>query len=604
MWRILPPKFCFLCLVVFLLPVALRAREQRWVSVSSPYFTVLTPESEKVARVWAAELERFRLMLQQVLVAPDKRLRPVTVVLFSSDRAMKPFKPLEKGKPQKVDGLFVNFGDSHAIELSLESTPVQIRRIIFHEAVHWYSNASEMAMPLWLEEGVAEVYSTFQVKPDGTCSFGHTINEHIAALQGLPRWSMEKLALTARDSLQYNEGDRATQFYAEAWLATHYLLFGKDTPGRTSLARYLEALGTADSSAQAFQQAFGVDYAGFNRRLGAYVKGGHYSIYSYRQPADDIDKKLVVKPASEAAVQLALGTLLLGARQQATPESEAYLRRAAALAPQDPVVWQVLGEGAMLGKQLDEAEKYFAQAVASGSDSYYTHYCLGYCRLRGVDWNNGLVDTAATLASVRDFRRALSLNPRFVPAYEALAGLMYAVESYEPKDRELLEQGIRLAPENGMVDVGLAACDLKAGRREAGRQRLGLVLQTTRGVGPEARSLAEGILQSDDWNAMMEELNGLFESRRFAEAITLIDAARDKFPEPKFRSILRQNRQNAENAVRINRAIDLANNGEVQAAKDLLEQMTAAEVNPQARAEARRLLDDIAKSELRAAGRR
>jgi hypothetical protein len=89
-----PLKSFVLGVLAFLLPVALGAKEQRWVSVSSPYFTVLTPESERVARVWASELERFRLMLQQVVVAPEKRLRPVTVVLFSSDRAMRPFKPL------------------------------------------------------------------------------------------------------------------------------------------------------------------------------------------------------------------------------------------------------------------------------------------------------------------------------------------------------------------------------------------------------------------------------------------------------------------------------------------------------------------------------
>ena len=598
MRRLFPSGQFLLCCLALLPPAPLRAADH-WVRVESPYFTVFTTGSAKIARGWAAELERFRLMLQPYVAAPEDRLRPVTVILFPSDRAMRPFKPLEKGKPQMVEGLFVNFCDSHAIGLRLDGDPARTRRIIFHEAVHWYSNASDVALPLWLEEGIAEVYSTFQVNQD-TCSFGYPIREHLRMLALAPRWSMARLAATTHESLTYNEGSRATEFYAQAWLSAHYLLFGKDTPGRSSIARYVEALGAAADPAQAFAQAFGMDFAGFNQRLTAYRSGGHYTVRNFPLPAGDLEKTLVARPATEAEVELALGTFLLGARQASTPESDRHLLRAAALAPENPVVWQVLGEGAMIAKKFDDADGYFARAAATGSTSYFVYHCLGFCRLRGQDWAHGYPDAVAARQSLQDFRRALAMNPRF----EALAGLMFADETYDARDRELLEHGARLAPKSGLIQVGLAACDLKAGHRREGREELETVLQAGSDATTEARELATRILHSDDWNACMKQVAGLFDQQRYREAVALIDAVYEQFPEPNFRTTLKLNRRNAVESARLNEAVELANNGSLMTAKKRLQEILESDVEPQTRARARRLLEEITRQEARGPGRR
>lgn len=569
--------------------------KETWVSVRSEHFTVLTPARPEVARTWALELERFRVMLQEVVNVPESRVRPVTVVLFPSDRAMRPFKPLEKGKPQDVAGLFVNFCDSHAIELSLEADAAEIRRVIFHEAVHWYSSAGDLPLPLWLEEGVAEVYSTFAVAPDGTCSFGNVIQAHLRLLAGDSRWSMQQLATTGHGSLEYNEGDRASRFYAESWLAVHYLLFGRDTPGRASVTRYLEAQARAVSLEAAFQQAFGVGYDGFKGRLDAYLNGGHYLIYHYRMEAGVIEKRLVSRPATPAEVELALGTLLVGAQRQDEAGTEARLQRAAALAPENPVAWQVLGEKAMMDQRLDDAERYFAKAVDAGSGSYYAHYSLGYCRTRSISAAPDLLDSSAALEAVRDFRKAMELNPRFVPAYEGLAGLMFALDAYEPADRKRLEQGERLAPDSGMIDVGLAACDLREGQRERGRHRLGLALENPR-VAPEARTLAAEILQGDEWNELMQRLDTLFDRQRYAEVVALIDSVHDRFTETRFRDTLRLNRRRAADFGRIHEAVALANSGNRPAAEKLLQEVVDSAAEAGAKREAQRLLGELTRS--------
>ncbi|HEY1109913.1 MAG TPA: hypothetical protein VGE76_14790, partial [Opitutaceae bacterium] len=82
------------------LGVALRAEQpETWTKVTSPYFTILTPAGESTAREWAVELEEFRRGMQAFVPVPVDKLRPVTVVLFATEKAMEPYLPLENGHP-------------------------------------------------------------------------------------------------------------------------------------------------------------------------------------------------------------------------------------------------------------------------------------------------------------------------------------------------------------------------------------------------------------------------------------------------------------------------------------------------------------------------
>ena len=154
-----------------------RAADEPWIKVTAEYFTILTAAGEPVARKWAIELEQFRRGLQAIFPTPAERLRPVTVVLFKNDRAMEPFVPLENGRPAKMGGLFVRANDVNTIMVSLARNARETRHVILHEAVHWHLSAREGALPLWLDEGLAEVYATFEVPDAKTYTFGAALEE-------------------------------------------------------------------------------------------------------------------------------------------------------------------------------------------------------------------------------------------------------------------------------------------------------------------------------------------------------------------------------------------------------------------------------------------
>lgn len=563
-----------------------RAAEQ-WTQVDAPHFTVLTTASPKVARQWAVELEKFRRTLQTVVRVPEERVRPATVVLFRDERAMRPFKPLENGRPKRVAGFFADVADSHTFALTLDEQPRTIRRVLFHEAVHWHSAAGDQPLPTWLEEGVAEVYSTFELREDGRVSFGRAIQEHVQLIGGR-QIELPKLMQKSRAALKYNDGGDALAFYAASWGIAHYLLFGKDTPGRASIERYLAAARTQEAG-EAFRTAFGVDEEEFSRRLAAYMRQGQYTVYTYAVDLGDFEQKLAVGPAKPGEVDRALGLLLVGARGTPTPEALTRLRSAVQLAPQSARAWQALGEATYLTKDFAEAGRHFERAVEAGSDSYFAHFGLGYSRMLGQDALAGFGSPAEAERAAADFRRAIELSPRFVPAYENLAGLISLLERYVPGDREMLLRAERLAPASALVRIGLAVCDLREGRDELGLAALQAVLDD-RAVQGRDRGFAEELLVNHRWKALTAKIDSAFDRRDHAQALALIDEGRREFTGARHRQVLEFNRPVAVAGIKIAQAVEHLNAREFEPARALLHEVLESKAGTFEKGEARRLL--------------
>ncbi len=585
-WRRLARTVC-LAVLVGVAPAWLVAKPEKWVAVQSPLFTVLTPAPEATARRWAVELEQFRRAMQLVVDVPEQQLQPVTVLLFPRDRELRPFKPLENGKPEEIGGFFVHVGGTHALALALDYDERTTRQLVFHEAVHWYSASAEQNLPAWLEEGVADVYSTFRAEGD-SCSFGALMPDHLRLLlrEGV---DVGRLVMTPREGIRFNEGNRATLFYARSWFMSHYLLYGRGSPGRDAIARYLDGLAHRADLEGAFRDAFGADYAEFGRKLAAYLKQGHYAPQRFRVPYADIESKLTVRPASVAEVERTKGILLLGSRRGETGAALPFLQRATQLAPTDPLAWQVLGEAQSMAKNHQSAADCFARAIAAGSRSHYAHYGYAVARMQASEVVEDNFSPVLALDVARALRQALALNPRFVPAYQGLAGVVSALEVYDPADRRLLEKGAQLAPDDAAIDVGLGVADLREGNERRGRQRLELALVDPRATA-DLKQFARRLLHVQDWQDIERELNELFAKSNYARIVSRIDEVRAKFPEPHLQSLLEVNRRTATAADRLSRAVEHANAGRKADARRLLQEVVDSDAEARDKKEAKRLL--------------
>ena len=100
-------------------------------------------------------------------------------------------------------------------------------RTIFHEYVHVVIDNLSQAMPVWLNEGLAEYYSTFQVDEGGRRAVvGRLIPSHLQLLNERRHLSIAELLAVETSSASYNEGERQTLFYAQSWALVHMLVSG------------------------------------------------------------------------------------------------------------------------------------------------------------------------------------------------------------------------------------------------------------------------------------------------------------------------------------------------------------------------------------------
>lgn len=570
--------------------------EENWLKVAAEHFTILTPASASVAQARAIELEQFRRALQAIIPVPPDRLRPVTVVLFKDRRSMESYLPLENGQPKRLAGYFARTNDLNTIILSLDGDDAEARHVVFHEAVHWHVNAFEGRMPPWVDEGLAELYATFELVDDTSYRFGSPIAGHVALLRREKFLPLSELLDVRRDSLLYNEGSRTSIFYAQAWALLHFLFYGERSPGREAVGRFLAELPRAASTEAAFRSAFGLDYAAMEQRLREYIDRGTYARERYARTTDDIARRLTTTAAAPGEIALARGSLLLAASRPA--DAAAHLRQAAEHAPRDPRAWELLGHLAVARKDMAAARTLLARAAEAGSKSYLVYYNLAVTHLP-EDGPSGFVSAPAGAESDQAaalYRRAIALGPSHVPSYEGLAGLMQCTKTFVPGDLDVLTKGHLLAPDNVIIPVGIAIAEIRSGRVVEGLRRLESVLarvdnESARGVAFARHILAGELLQAD-----VQQINERAKERKYTEAIAIVDHAFARPLPPGHRETLEGIRRQLAAYRTITQAIAAANRGESAAAKALLEQVLAERPEPAIAAEANRVLGELARS--------
>ena len=216
--------------LVILCALALPATaKDTWLSVRSKNFLLVGNASEKEIKQVGTRLEQFRdIFLRLFPRVAVGTVLPTTVVVFKSDSAYRPFKPLYQGKPQDwVAGYFQSGEDVNYITLTPESHGTESPfGTIFHEYTHLLVGHNMKDPPVWLNEGIAEYYSTLEVT-DGNkkITLGKPISNHVLLLRQ-QFMHLEDLLRVTHDSPAYHERDKTGIFYAESWALVHYMLQG------------------------------------------------------------------------------------------------------------------------------------------------------------------------------------------------------------------------------------------------------------------------------------------------------------------------------------------------------------------------------------------
>ncbi|MGH9143823.1 MAG: DUF1570 domain-containing protein, partial [Vicinamibacterales bacterium] len=231
-----------------LLPVLLLAcgaaeasGELRWNAVRTESMTVLGDQSVNTLREVASELEQFRAVLGRLSAnGQPAHTAPTRVYVFGTRKAFDAFLPVHDGRTAALGGYFQGDVDANTIALSTEGFG-EGAAIVFHEYSHLLVGTAVRSIPVWLNEGLAEYFSTFRLKSGGrSASIGLAIGPHVQLLRQRFIPLAQLLDVDQRSAL-YNEGERRSIFYAESWALTHYLMTELPS-GQTLVNHYASAI--------------------------------------------------------------------------------------------------------------------------------------------------------------------------------------------------------------------------------------------------------------------------------------------------------------------------------------------------------------------------
>ncbi len=496
------------------------SKDERWLRLTTPEFVVVTPLKEKEATTWTAEFAQYIAALRSFFDNKGRRLSPLTIVVFSRDRDFERYRPLgDDGKPQKVAGFFLQHESWAVAGLAGASVPDEVRRTIFHEGVHWFLAGAERPNPVWIEEGLAEVFSTFEIAKR-QAEWGKAIPEHVALLRYQGLLPLERLIFTGRDELFGKDMSHTGMVYAQSWAFAHFLIFGQHSIPRSALGDYADLSASPIGLDEAFQRAFGKTYTEMDAMLRLYIRNGSY--YINRRPLAEFTAPTAAT-ATRAEVEEALGRLALGGRRWETAAQHA--RAVIASAPADPRGHEVLALALKESGDLRGAIEEFTLAVEHGTTDAQAFFELA------IDEQNtsaGVLGEIATMGPevarriANRYERAINLNPRMKAAYQNLAGVIGIVEPWSEEDRKFLELGARIWPRDDMIQVGLAIVTRRGGETAQARAQLERVLAAASGDGGAARAFARRLAESWEQQDIVEKVNALGEAKKFSEALALV----------------------------------------------------------------------------------
>lgn len=467
-----------------------------WTSVRSANFLLVGNATEKEIRQVALRLEQFRDALSRYFAGASAQvIVPTTVIVFRSDESYSPFKPVYEGMPSNVAGYFQSSPDLNYITLTIDGNTARPYGTVFHEYMHLFVEGNLRGLPLCLNEGLAEYFSTFDLSDGGRkVTLGKSNDYHLKVLRTREWLPMEELLTADSKSPAYNEREKRALFYAQSWVLAHYLMLGREGARQSDFYRFTELMAEGMPVAETFKRVFGREPAEVESELKEYVKREkrptQVTLFDKRSQAEGMKSA----PVSDAEAQSYLGDLLL--HMNRLDEAARYLKEALRLNPSAASANASLGMVYVKQRNFGEAVPLLKRAVELAPANYLAHYYYAYGLSRqGMDENSvvsGYEPEAARLMRA-ELSRAIELAPTFTESYHLLAFINLATGEQLEEAERLLRQAMRMAPPR--EDFAFVLAQIYERRRDWTRAREALE-PLRRSRNPQLRVKAEEVLKT------------------------------------------------------------------------------------------------------------
>ncbi len=420
--------------------------EERWLRFSTSRVELFTDAGVSNG---AEVLRRFEQIRQVLLKTSTGQLNPGPPLRIFVFRTEKEFNEYKDARRKSMAGFYQAGHDRDYI--AMQNTGAQIYRVVFHEYVHVLMRHSGVPVPLWLNEGTAELFSTVEIT-NSQIKLGEVIPAHLLALRHERLIDLSTLMAVDHDSPLYNEQSKVGIFYAESWALVHMLnMDSRYSEGRSKL---LALIASGTPSVDALDRVYSKSPGQVLQDLREYVTGNSFAGSVLK--TDPLESNDEVRPQqlapSEAVLVLADLLINLGKAGDAEPK----LKRLNHEHSQSSVIEEGLGDAALALHKNDEALAHYQRSISLGSTNARIYFeKADLARTSGADSSQTL----------KDLQRSVEIDPDFWQARHLLGHLYLRGHRY-PEAIQQLRVAARLAPRNVNVWENLALAQFYNGDKD------------------------------------------------------------------------------------------------------------------------------------------
>jgi len=260
------------------------AADAGWVEARSENFLFKGDVKQSQAEKLVRNLEFYRRNVFQALGASGQpELTPIRIYAVKSKKQIKAILGTDN-----FGGMYQTTLRGPAFLLNAKSGFNRNNRaahIAYHEYVHHLiALNTKDQYPRWFNEGYAEYLATYKYKDD-KFTIGAPDDSHAYPLQRLSWMPMDVILGSVRnypfDRNKRGRADRRERalFYAQSWLAVHYILSHKEMGKK--MQAYVKALPGSHDPLKTFEDSFGMDAKAFESKLRAYLKANKFPVGTY-----------------------------------------------------------------------------------------------------------------------------------------------------------------------------------------------------------------------------------------------------------------------------------------------------------------------------------
>lgn len=300
-----------------------KINKNKWITLETENFSILTDAKEKQAKEMAEELEHFRYFMAFLLNYEQDPLDNKVPVILAKNKGT--FSAM--GFSDNLAGIFVRnhgfviFARADNFKSSAQGKGNWGRAVVLHELVHLLmSNSSHnIAQPFWYSEGIAEYFGTYMEKGGniilGDMSvlgdrFYGMLTRNGGRFESVDTESLFKASQSdfgIQDKMTDKQSEELNKFYARSAAVVHYL--NADSERRKKMYTYLALLKKGFSVDETFAHVFKMTHAELDKEVDEYMFSKYVMARTFPVGGDGIQFPEVKHTVAKVESRKALGTI-------------------------------------------------------------------------------------------------------------------------------------------------------------------------------------------------------------------------------------------------------------------------------------------------------